>query len=85
MNGLVDIIIADITAGQRNRCFAEIGPRKQNPLYGMYTHMYTHTLHTHTHTHTLHTHIYIHTTHMYTHTTHTCTHTCTHTSVVLVN
>ena len=28
MNGLVDIIIAEITAGQRNRCFAEIGPHK---------------------------------------------------------
>ena len=28
-----DIIIADITTGQRNRCFAEIGPHRQNPLY----------------------------------------------------
>ena len=35
MNGLVDIIIADITAGQINWCFAKIEPRKQNPLYGI--------------------------------------------------
>ena len=35
MNGLVDIIITDITAGQRNWCFAEIGPHRINPLYGM--------------------------------------------------
>ena len=29
---LTDIIITDITARQRNRCFAEIGPHRQ---YGM--------------------------------------------------
>ena len=29
----VDIIIADITAMKRNWYFAEIGPRRQNPLY----------------------------------------------------
>ena len=34
-NGLVaDITIADITAGQRNWCFAEIGPHRQILLYG---------------------------------------------------
>ena len=31
---LADIIIKDITAGQRNWCVAEIGPHRQNPLYG---------------------------------------------------
>ena len=34
MNGLIDIIMADITVGQRNWCFTEIGPHRQNPLYG---------------------------------------------------
>ena len=29
-----DTIIIDITAGQGNCYFAEIGPRRQNPLYG---------------------------------------------------
>ena len=37
MNGLIDIMIADITTGHRNRCFAEIGPHRKNPLYGTYT------------------------------------------------
>ena len=36
MNGLADIIIADITAGQRKWCFTEIGSLRKNPLYGIY-------------------------------------------------
>ena len=32
MIGLVDIIFAGITAGQRNWCFTEIGPCRKNPL-----------------------------------------------------
>ena len=35
MDYFVDIIVADITAGQRNGCFTEIGPHRQNQLYGM--------------------------------------------------
>ena len=30
-----DIRIADITAGQRNRCFIDIGSHRQNLLYGI--------------------------------------------------
>ena len=89
-----DIIITDITAGQRNWCFAEIMPRRQNPLYGI---LYSNVcisladqiiinsaiiLHVRTCTHT-HPPTRIHTD-MHTHThrhayTHTCKWTHTHT------
>ena len=29
------MIITDITAGQKNRCFAEIGPYRRNLLHGI--------------------------------------------------
>ena len=38
--GLADFIIADITAGLKNCMFAEIAPRRKNPLYGI---LYAHT------------------------------------------
>ena len=28
--------MTDISAGQRNRCFTEIGPHRQNLLYGIF-------------------------------------------------
>ena len=39
MNALVDIIIADFTAGQRNWCFAEIGSHRKNPLNGNFANL----------------------------------------------
>ena len=33
--GFADVIIVDITAGQKNHCFTEIAPHTLYPLYGI--------------------------------------------------